>query len=195
MMMGLGLGMDAMSVSAAVGVKWNGPHQKFRLGWHFGLFQFLMPVAGFAMGKPLASVLSTYGKYAAAALVFGLGAKMLWEVIRSHPGAVAEKVDEAEERVLEKMGKDPTKGLSLIAISVATSLDAMVVGFSLGIRSVSAFTWSHLLYDASIIGLIAGLMALLGVNIGQRAGQLLGRPAEITAALILMALAISFLAF
>ena len=69
MMMGLGLGMDAMSVSAAVGVKWNGPHQKFRLAWHMGLSQFLMPCAGYAMGKPLASLLSSYGKYAAAALV------------------------------------------------------------------------------------------------------------------------------
>lgn len=194
-MMGLGLGMDAMSVSAAVGVKWHGPHQKFRLGWHFGLFQFLMPVAGFAMGKPLASILSSYGKYAAAVLVFGLGAKMLWESIRSHPGAVAEKVDDAEERMLQKMGKDPTKGLSLIAISIATSLDAMVVGFSLGIRSEAAFTWSHLLYDATIIGLLAALMALIGVNIGQRAGQILGRPAEIAAAIILMLLALSFLLF
>lgn len=193
MLLGLGLGMDAMSVSAAIGVKWNGPHQKFRLGWHFGLFQFLMPCAGFALGKPLASVLSTYGKYAAAAMVFGLGAKMLWEVMRSHPGSVAEKVDDAEERVLKKMGRDPTKGLSLVAISVATSLDALVVGFSLGISSGAGYTWSHLLYDATIIGLITGLMALVGVNLGQRAGQILGRPAEIAAALILMALAVSFL--
>ena len=195
MLMGLGLGMDAMSVSAAIGVKWNGPHQKFRLGWHFGLFQFLMPCAGFALGKPLASILSTYGKYAAAALVFGLGAKMLWEVIRSHPGSVAEKVDDAEERVLHQMGRDPTRGLSLLAISVATSLDALVVGFSLGIRSELAYTWSHLLYDATIIGLIAALMALLGMNLGQRAGQILGRPAEIAAGIILIVLAISFLVF
>ena len=91
------------------------------------------------------------------------------------------------------MGRDPTKGLSLVAISLATSLDALVVGFSLGIRSVSTYTWSHLLYDATIIGLITGLMALLGVNLGQRAGQVLGRPAEIAAALILMGLAVSFL--
>ena len=185
--------MDAMSVSAAIGVKWNGPHQKFRLGWHFGLFQFLMPCAGFALGKPLASVLSTYGKFAAAAMVFGLGAKMLWEVIRSHPGSIAEKVDDAEERALQKMGRDPTKGLSLVAISVATSLDALVVGFSLGIRSEMAYTWSHLTYDATIIGLIAALMALLGMTLGQRMGQMLGRPAEISAGIILIVLAISFL--
>ena len=187
--------MDAMSVSAAIGVKWNGPRQKFRLGWHFGLFQFLMPCAGFAVGKPVASVLSTYGKYAAAALVFGLGVKMLWEVWRSHPGSVAQKVDDAEERLLHKMGRDPTRGLSLLAISVATSLDALVVGFSLGIRSDMGYTWSHLLYDATIIGLIAALMSLLGIGLGQRAGQILGRPAEIAAALVLMALAASFLLF
>ncbi len=195
MAMGLGLGMDAMSVSAAVGVKWNGPHQKFRLAWHMGLSQFLMPCAGYAMGKPLASLLSSYGKYAAAALVFALGAKMLYEVFESHPGAMAEKVGEAEDRLIARMSKDPTRGWSLIALTVATSIDALVVGFSLGLKSgaVATHTWPHLVYDASIIGLIAAAMALIGVNIGQRLGKTFGRPAEVAGAVVLILLAISFL--
>lgn len=193
--MGLGLGMDAMSVSAAIGVKWNGPHQKFRLAWHMGLWQFLMPCIGFAAGKPVASLLASYGKFAAAALVGGLGVKMLLEALKSHPGAVAEKVEQAEEHALARMGKDPTRGWSLIAISLATSLDALVVGFSLGVKSEHAFTWPHLLYDASIIGLIACLMGLIGVNLGMKLGKTLGRSAEIAGALVLIALALSFIFF
>ena len=160
-----------------------------------GLSQFLMPCIGFTIGKPLASVLSTYGKFAAAALVFGLGAKMLYEALNSHPGAVAEKVEEAEERLIAKMTTDPTRGWSLLAITVATSLDALVVGFSLGIKSgpAASYTWSHLLYDSAIIGLIASLMALVGINIGQRLGKTFGKPAEIVGAIVLIALAIGFI--
>lgn len=193
MVTGVGLGMDAMSVAAAIGVKWNGPHQKFRLAWHMGLSQFLMPCIGYLIGQPLASLLSSYGKYAAAALVAGLGVKMLVEATKSHPGAVAEKVEAAEERLMDRMGRDPTKGLSLIAVSVATSLDALVVGFSLSLRGPREFDFPHILYDASIIGLVACLMALLGVNIGQRMGTQFGKAAEIAGAIVLILLAISFL--
>lgn len=189
-MMGLGLGMDAMSASAAIGVKWNGPRQKFRLSWHMALAQFLMPCVGFALGKPIAGFLSTYGKYAAAALVGGLGIKMLLEVIRSHPGAMAE----AGEEMIARSSKDPTRGWSLMAITLATSVDALVVGFSLAIRSGRPFTWGHLVQDASIIGLIAGVMALVGVNIGQRLGKTFGRPAEFAGAVVLILLAIGFVA-
>ena len=136
--MGLGLGMDAMSVSAAVGVRWNGPHQRFRLAWHMGLAQFLMPCAGYAAGKPLASIVSVYGKYAAAALVFSLGAKMLYEATRSHPGVMAERVGDAEDRMIARVSKDPTRGWSLMALTAATSIDALVVGFSLGLKSGAA---------------------------------------------------------
>lgn len=193
MMMGLGLGMDAMSVSAAIGVKWNGPHQKFRLAWHMGLAQFIMPCAGYAAGKPLAMFLSEYGKYAGAVLVFALGAKMLYESIQSHPGAMAERVEEAEGRMIARMTTDPTRGWSLMAVSAATAIDALVVGFSLGLKSEVTHTWSHLVYDATIIGLIACLMALVGVNVGQKLGKAFGRPAEIGGAIVLILVAISFL--
>jgi putative Mn2+ efflux pump MntP len=197
MVMGIGLGMDAMSVSAAIGVKWNGPHQKFRLAWHMGLSQFLMPCAGYLAGKPLAGFLSDYGRYAAAGLVLALGIKMLYEAIESHPGAMAESVERAEERVIATMIADPTRGWSLIAVSVATSLDALVLGFSLALRggSTSHLTWSHLLYDSSIIGLIACVMALIGVNIGQKLGKAFGRQAEIAGAIVLILLAITFVVF
>ena len=192
MVTGLGLGMDAMSVAAVVGMKWNGPHQKFRLAWHMGLSQFLMPCIGFAMGQPLASHLSSYGKYAAAALVAGLGGKMLLDCARSPGENAADTVKTTSEKPVEPIGPDPTRGFSLIAISVATSIDALVSGFSLSLR-VNEFTWDHLLYDATIIGLIAALMAMIGVNIGQSMGTRFGKMAELTGALVLILLAISFL--
>ncbi|HQL74802.1 MAG TPA: manganese efflux pump, partial [Phycisphaerae bacterium] len=82
----VGLGLDAMSVCMAVGVKWHGPRQKFRLAWHMGLFQFLMPVIGWAGGRQLAGLLEAYGRYIAAGLVFAVGVKMLYEALKGHTG-------------------------------------------------------------------------------------------------------------
>jgi len=176
----VGLGMDAMSVCMAVGVRWHGPRQKLRLAWHMGLFQFLMPILGWLAGRQLAGLLQSVGTYVAAALVFAVGAKMLYEAIRSRPGAVAEK-----ELHLEP--KDPTRGWSLVALSVATSIDALVAGFSLALKGGQ-------IWRASIvIGLVAALMALAGVILGQKIGKALGRPAELVGAVVLMALAAWFL--
>ena len=181
------LGMDAMSVCAGIGVKWHGPGQKFRLAWHMGLFQFLMPMIGYFLGHELAGAVQAFGKYLAAAMVFGVGAKMLYEAIRSHPGAVAERAEQATEGA-GPAHKDPTRGWSLVVLSVATSLDALVVGFSLGLGGRGA------IWGASIvIGLVAAAMALAGVAIGRRAGKAFGRKAEIVGAILLMLLGLSFL--
>ncbi|HUU23661.1 MAG TPA: manganese efflux pump MntP family protein [Phycisphaerae bacterium] len=170
----------------AVGVRWHGGRQKFRLAWHMGLFQFLMPLLGWLAGKPLAAVMKTVGTYAAAVLVFAIGAKMLYEVIRAAPGAVAEGVEHAAQHGLHVKPNDPTRGWSLVGLSVATSIDALVAGFSLGLRGENIWTASL------VIGVVAGLMALAGVVAGKRIGKALGRPAEIAGAVILMALAVVF---
>ncbi len=185
--MALGLGMDAMSVCMGVGVKWHGLRQMFRLSWHMGLFQFLMPVIGFFAGREMAGLLSTYGRPVAAALVFAVGAKMLYEALKAHPGAVAEKAEGAPRHASPGPGRDPTRGWSLVVLSVATSLDALVVGFSLGLEGEAGIWWPSL-----IIGLVAAAMSLAGVAAGRRFGKAFGRRAEIAGAVLLMALAVSF---
>jgi len=178
----VGLGLDAMSVSAAVGVRWHGARQKFRMAWHMGLFQFLMPVLGYLAGAQLASLLEKVGSYVAAVLVFAVAVKMFYEAVKSHPGAAEEAVTSPGSR------RDPTRGWSLVALSVATSIDALVVGFSLGITGSSSIVWPSI-----IIGVTAAAMSLIGVVIGKRLGDRFGKPAEIAGAVVLMLLAVSFL--
>ena len=187
LLLAAGLGMDAMSVSMAIGVRWHGPRQKLRLAWHMGLFQFLMPILGWWAGKALAGVLEAVGTYAAAGLLFAVGAKMLYEALRSSPGAVAERAEHLIGKELHRKPSDPTRGWSLMGLSVATSIDALLAGVSLGIAGGAIFVRSL------IIGVVAGLMALAGVAMGKRLGRALGRPAEILGAVILMGLAVSFL--
>ena len=185
-----GLGMDAMSVCMGIGVTWHGPRQRFRLAWHMGLFQFMMPILGFFAGQKLADLLRTWGSYVSAILVFGIGAKMLLEALKSHPGAVAESAEHAAQKQMH-IAKDPTRGWSLVVLSIATSLDALVVGFSLGIANVHA-GWD-VCWASIIIGLVAAAMALAGVLVGKHAGQALGKKAEIVGAIFLMLLGVSFL--
>ncbi|MHC4295074.1 MAG: manganese efflux pump MntP [Planctomycetota bacterium] len=183
----VGLGLDAMSVCMSVGVRWGGARQKFRLAWHMGLFQFLMPIAGWVAGDRLAYLLRSVGSYVAAVLVFGIGAKMLYEAVRSRPGFIEERVEGAAGQLLSVKRRDPTRGWSLVLLSVATSIDALVVGFSLGLKGEQIFQASV------VIGLVAALMALTGTIIGQRLGKAFGKPAEIFGAVILMLLGVSFL--
>jgi len=179
-----------MSVSAAIGVRWHGPRQKFRLAWHMGLFQFLMPVLGWLGGAQLASLLDKIGSYVAAALVFAVAGKMLYEAVKSHPGAAEQAVATApaEATATATSRPDPTRGWSLVALSVATSLDALVVGFSLGLKGASSIVWPSL-----VIGVIAAAMSLAGVMVGKSLGDRFGKPAEIAGAVVLMLLAASFL--
>lgn len=183
----IGLGMDVLSVSMAVGVRWHGRRQRFRLAWHAGLFQFAMPLAGYAMGSQLAGTLSRWAGYVAAALVAAVGAKMLIEALRARPGATAEGIDRAVTRG-PRASADPTRGWSLIVLSVATSIDALVVGFSLGLKEGPA------IWQASVlIGVTASLMALVGIALGRRMGRALGRWAEIFGGLVLIGLGAVFL--
>ena len=178
----VGLGADAMSVCVAVGVRWHGRRQKFRLAWHMGLFQSIMPILGWLAGQRIATLLAGVGGYLAAALVGAVGCKMLYEALKSRPASLAERVGAAAAP-----RRDPTRGWSLVALSLATSIDALVVGFSLGLRGRG-------IWQASvIIGLVAALMALVGVNLGRRLGAAIGARAEIAGAVILLGLAAAFI--
>ena len=140
----------------------------------------------------MASLLEKIGSYVAAALVFAVAAKMLYEAVKSHPGAAEEAVATAPAAATATATAaarpDPTRGWSLMALSVATSLDALVVGFSLGVKGASSIIWPSL-----AIGVVAAAMSLVGVIIGKRLGDRFGKPAEIAGAVVLMLLAVSFL--
>ena len=145
----LALGMDALAVSIAVGliVKTVTPRRVFRLSFHFGLFQFLMPIVGWLAGRQLAGIPSAYHRWAAFGLVCLVGGKMLW-------GARREK----------KADFDPTRGLALVTLSLATSIDALAVGMSMALLGVSI--WG----PSVVIALVAAGMTAIGILLADRLG-------------------------
>ncbi len=164
-----GLAMDAFSVAIASGISLGkvSPRQAFRLSFHFGLFQFGMPVVGWLLGSMVAAQVESIGPWIAFGLLVAVGLKMIWEAVRTGE---------------DEVRGDPTRGASLVMLSVATSLDALAVGLGMALVGVPV------LYPAIVIGAVAANMTLLGLHIGKHAGHLLGRRMEIVGGLVLVAM-------
>ena len=77
----VGLAMDAFAVAVAAGMAVEAvtPRHVFRLAFHFGLFQFMMPIIGWLAGERLAARIDGYGNWLACVLLGYVGGKMLWE--------------------------------------------------------------------------------------------------------------------
>lgn len=165
-----GLAMDAFAVSIAAGLTLPRvtPRHVFRLAFHFGLFQFMMPVLGWAAGSRLATYVSAYDHWVAFVLLAFVGGKML--------------LDAREERKDPASQTDPTRGLTLVTLSVATSIDALAVGLSMAFMRVSVWI------PSIVIGMVAAGVTAVGIHFGARLGARWGRWADITGGCVLIAI-------
>lgn len=166
------LAMDAFAVSIATGAFLCAvsARQFFRLSWHFGFFQTIMPVIGWYSGMVVHSRIDVYGYWVAFGLLMFIGTGMLRSAVSG-----------GDER---RKTKDPTRGLSLVMLSIATSVDALAAGLSLSVLKVS------IILPAIIIGVTAAGFTLLGLYFGSRSVKLLRvKPyAEIFGGVILYAI-------
>ena len=165
----LGLAMDAFAVSIATGltVAPVTARHTFRMAFHFGLFQFLMPVVGWLAGREVADWIAGYDHWAAFALLSLIGGRMIWEARREDSG--------------EARG-DPTRGWMLVTLSVATSLDALAVGFSMALLGVLVWT------PAIVIGIVTCTLSTVGILFGGRLGTRWGRWAKLVGGCVLLAI-------
>ncbi len=147
------LAMDAFAVSVATGVVLGSPsrRQTFRLSWHFGLFQALMPVVGWAAGLTVQSAIASVDHWVAFGLLALIGGHMFHEGLGGGEG--------------ETRHAEPTRGWTLIMLSVATSLDALAVGLSLAMLGVDVWL------PALIIGLVAAGFTATGIHLGAAMGR------------------------
>lgn len=170
----LGLAMDAFAVAIGAGLQLCGasPRQVFRLAWHFGLFQAFMPIIGWLAGRTVSEYIEPVDHWIAFGLLAFIGGKMIYEALHH---------DEEAEVC------DPTKGWRLVMLSIATSIDALAVGLSLALLNVSIW------WPALVIGIVAGVMTIIGMELGKRFGALLGRRMEIVGGLILIGIGVKIL--
>lgn len=146
--------MDAFSVSVAASIKikdmtWR---HTFRLCFHFGLFQFLMPLLGYGAGVYVEKLVRDFDHWVAFTLLAIVGGRMIWESFKHAHG------DEVNR-------KDPSRGLTLVMLSVATSIDAVAVGLSLGVLG------EEILFPSIVIGLVCLVLSWVGTVIGKKIGE------------------------
>ena len=172
----VGLAMDAFAVSVAGGAggRLNRPRPALRLAFHLGLFQFMMPVVGWYLGSRAVGMVGDLGGWIACALLAYIGIRM----IRS--GSRAGTADGSQSA-------DPSKGWTLVALSVATSIDALAVGVSLAMVGVAI--WQ----PSVIIGVVTAAMALVGIVIGEGIGRKWGPRVEIAGGVLLVLIGLRIL--
>ncbi len=172
----VGLSMDAFAVAIATSIALGSVsrRQLFRLSFHFGLFQALMPVIGWYAGRSIAQWVSGWDHWVAFGLLAFVGGKAIYEAIRGEEGAVEKP-------------RDPTRGWSLVILSVATSIDALAVGFSFAMLGVNV--WA----PAAIIGCVTGSLTLFGMLMGSRIGVHFGRRVEVLGGLVLIGIGLKIL--
>lgn len=168
------LGLDAFSVDLGVGSyagATNGT-QIFRLSFHFGLFQLLMTIIGWAIGSQSFKLIADYDHLKAFLILSLLGIKMIFDInkprkIQSQP--------------------DYTSGWKLIPLSIATSIDALTIGFGISLLHHSIFVM------ALIIGLTAGIMTIIGILLGERLSNRFERKSEVLASFVLIGIGVLIL--
>jgi putative Mn2+ efflux pump MntP len=169
----LALAMDVLAVSLAVGVSRRGltGGQVLRMAAAFGLFQAGMTMLGAVAGANVLAYIRSYDHWAAFGLLAVVGMRMGYESFR--PPHVPKG--------------DPTRGLALVILAVATSLDALAVGLSLAALETS------ILYPAAVIGVVSFWVAVAGAKSGPRIGRWAGRWAELAGGAVLIAIGVRIL--
>ena len=167
----ISLAMDAFSVCVAAGIKIQHPSLRhyFRLSWHFGLFQSLMPVIGYYSGLLIADKIRVFDHWIALILLAAIGCKMIWESFKNDDNNTP---------------KDPSRGITLVILSIATSIDAAAVGLSFAALNIP------ILFPALIIGMVCFIFSGFGFFLGHRIGLKIGKWAERLGGFILVILGI-----
>ena len=172
---GAGLAMDAMSVSMANGL--NEPDMKksrvCTIAGTFGVFQTAMPLLGWVCVHTVANIFMSFQKFIpwiALVLLLFIGGKMLIEGIKNKDG-------EAEK---------PAAGAGALAVQgIATSIDALSVGFT-----IAEYSFTAALVEALIIGFVTFWLCIAGLYIGKKFGMKLANKATIAGGIILIAIGI-----
>ena len=175
----VGLSMDAFAVSVTNGAVTKKVNLLFalRMAACFGLFQAFMPFVGWLVGTAGAGFISSMDHWIALVLLAIIGGQMVRESF-SH--------DEADSRP----GTKEAIGLKmLLAMAVATSIDALATGIILP-GAVGANSVTLMLISVGIIGLITFALCTAGVFIGKKFGSLLSSKAELAGGIVLIAIGI-----
>ncbi|MDQ1325566.1 MAG: manganese efflux pump family protein [Campylobacterota bacterium] len=167
------LSMDAFAVSVGIGVK-NISFNRLlavKAGVYFGLFQGFMPLFGYLASIGLGSFIESVDHWIAFVLLILIGGKMIYE-------SFGEKVEEEFTAFTNKV---------LLLLAIATSIDALAAGFTLGLLGLNPFV------SMVLIGIITFVLSYAGVFLGTKGGSFLEEKAEVLGGMVLMGIGVKIL--
>jgi manganese efflux pump family protein len=167
----VGLAMDAFAVSLGIGTteRSTSPRARFRLSFHFGLFQCGMPIIGWVAGSTVSRWIAPIDHWIAFGLLAYVGINMIRSGLNSETDSYTQ---------------DPSRGKTLVVLAVATSIDALAVGLSLAMLEVAIIT------PAIVIGVVTYSLSMAGLFAGNKLGEKFGKRMEILGGIILIGIGI-----
>jgi manganese efflux pump family protein len=175
-LLAVALSMDACAVALSTGVVVCTLRMRYavRMAALFGLFQAIMPLAGWSVGRFASGYVKAFDHWIAFVLLSAIGGKMLFEALHTGKEANAEK-------------KDPHNIFLVITLAFATSIDAAAVGISLSFLNVAV------VLPSIIIGITTAVLSFIAYYLGCRFGDLWGKKIEIIGGVILVGLGVKIL--
>lgn len=172
LLLAVALGMDAFSLGIGLGMQGLTKREIIRVSSTIGVFHIAMPLMGMFLGIYLHHFVGDIAKTVGAILLLMLGLQMIWNAL---------KKGDSKETL------DRTVGWGLLLFAASVSIDALSVGFSLGLFEVPMGL------VLALFGMIGGLMAALGLMLGSHVSHLLGEYGEVIGGLILLGFGFKFL--
>ena len=173
-LLAIGLSFDSFAVSVCSGL--NPPHIRFfqaaKIAIFLALFQALMPLIGWLVGNSMKSLIEPVDHWIAFGLLSMIGGKM-----------IIESFINSEEREI----KNPLHLKVILTLSVATSIDALAVGFSF------STILDKILFAVFVIGAVTFIASMLGILLGKKTGPKTNKYAEIIGGAILIIIGMKIL--
>ena len=180
LLLGVGLAMDAFSVSIANGIVESGMRKRRMLliAGVYAVFQFMMPMLGWLLVTTLEEIFTKFSiliPWIALVLLLFIGGKMIVEAILEKKNG--RKTD--EEQVTKLTFK------TLIVQGIATSIDALSVGFT-----IADYSFMRAFAASLIIGVVTLVICLIGLIFGRKIGEKISGTATIIGGIILIVIGI-----
>lgn len=171
----IGLSVDSFAVSLSCGLIlskitfWKAS----RIGFSLAIFQAMMPLIGWFIGLKIEKYVISFDHWLAFGLLSLIGSRMIFESLK-HEEDSPKKINPLDFKVL-------------IGMSIATSIDALIVGISF------AFIDINLYVTTFIIGFTTFFFSMLGILFGKKTGKHFGKSMEIIGGLFLILIGVKIL--
>ena len=181
LLLGVALATDAFSVTISNTFAFDDHRvsRLMRMPLFFGLFQFVMPLAGYFVGGIAAELIEKYAGIVSLVILGFIGSNMLYSGYKALKEDASEE-DEEEAQQEAQQGATTLSYGKLVFQAVATAIDAFAVGVSFRAHSVD------ILVASTLFGVITAILCTIALFIGKKLGSLLGDRAEMVGGVVLI---------